>query len=105
MILKRICNSTQLPWLIVVDASGSLNLVSVSRSGSVLYEGTSSGISFLACITLQQLQPLSKVRVQPCMEEVMGHPTLTRIGNYYQTARSQPWRPAPGYENTEVFPL
>ncbi|XP_025831393.1 uncharacterized protein LOC112904747 [Agrilus planipennis] len=52
-----------------------------------------------------QLQPWSSVAAQPCMEQTVGAPITTRVGNYYQTPRPHPWRPTLGFENIEVMPL
>ncbi|XP_049779624.1 tektin-3-like [Schistocerca cancellata] len=39
------------------------------------------------------------------MEDVKGVLCPTRVGQFYQTTRSQPWRPTLGYENVELIPL
>ncbi|KAJ8950155.1 hypothetical protein NQ314_008008 [Rhamnusium bicolor] len=56
-------------------------------------------------VLYSQLQPWSTVAATPCMEQVAGPPTPSRIGQYYKTPRPHPWRPTLGYESVEVTPL
>ncbi|KAF5299852.1 hypothetical protein FQA39_LY11389 [Lamprigera yunnana] len=56
-------------------------------------------------VMYSQVQPWSTIGATPCMEQTVGSPIPTRIGEYYKTPRPHPWRPTLGYENIEVKPL
>ncbi|XP_011699482.1 PREDICTED: tektin-3-like [Wasmannia auropunctata] len=56
-------------------------------------------------VMYSQLQPWSAVGVSPCMEQVIGPPVPTRVGEFYKTPRPHPWRSTLGYEVVEAAPL
>ncbi|XP_060535106.1 tektin-3-like isoform X2 [Cylas formicarius] len=56
-------------------------------------------------VLYSQLQPWSGAGASPCVEQVAGPPVPARIGQYYQTPRLHPWRPAMGYETVEAMAL